>query len=40
VARCRASVNSLYAESLCVYAPKLFFAFAFFTATLGGFFGD
>jgi len=40
VARYRASVNSLDAESLCVYAPKLLFAFAFFGTTLGGLFGD
>jgi hypothetical protein len=40
VARCRASVNSLDAESLCAYAPKLLFAFAFFGTTLGGLFGD
>ena len=40
MACCRASVNSLDAESLCVCAPKLLFAFAFFGTTLGGLFGD
>jgi hypothetical protein len=40
VARCRASVNSLDAESLCAYAPKLLFAFAFFSTALGGLFDD